>query len=247
MDSFLQATLKANEEIYQALQKGAMDDWYTYGDVGVGGDRSSGLDLFAERIFYKHLSKFGSIESEESGIMNVGEAKIIIDPIDGSDNALSKFPYFGTSVAYIEKNGKLKYAMVCNLSTAEVFWSISGEAPMHGKLFSDMWEVTLENSFSKVGLFERAYDNPKIVQAFKENSIKFRSPGAIALSLAYARWVDFVLFIGPIRVYDVAAGLALCEGLEVIIQEDFAIVAKEKSICDKIFCIVSSCFDEESK
>ncbi len=240
MHDFLLATLKVNEIIHDALKNIHPEEWYQKNDIGAGGDISSGFDLFAEKIFYEHLHHYGSIESEESGIMNDGEVKIIIDPIDGSDNALSKFGYFGTSVAYINADGVLEHAMVCNLATSEVFWISKSKKPQHGKLFQNTWLPIEHNNNSKIGIFERAYAYPSVVQALHDNAIKFRSPGALALSLAYARWVDFVLFVGPFRIYDVAAGLALCEGLEVIIQEDYAIVSKEKDIALKIEQIINS-------
>jgi len=242
MNDFLLCALEANREVFKAINSVDRESMYQKHTKGVGGDISSGFDLAAEKIFFEHLSQFGSIESEESGVMNDGESKIIIDPIDGSDNIASNFSYYGTSIALVNSDGILENAIVCNLASQEVFWISEAEAPMHGRLFEDTWEIIENNNFSKIGIFERAYDNPKIVGLLKDNKIKFRSPGAVALSLAYARWVDFVIFVGPVRIYDVAAGLALCKGLEVIIQEDFAIVSKDKEIAAKLFGIISNSF-----
>jgi len=230
MNDFLKATLEANLEISKALNGTHKSEWYDKKDIGAGGDVSCGLDLFAENIFFEHLSSFGSIESEESGVMNSGNIKIIIDPIDGSDNAISKMPYFGTSVAMLDEFGILQNAMICNLSTSEYFFVSNDEKPKYGKLNSAKIETTSICNTSKIGIFERAYANPDIVKVLNDNSIKFRSPGAVALSLAYAHFVDFVLFVGPIRIYDVAAGLALCKELEVIINDDYVIVSKDKDI-----------------
>lgn len=240
MNDFLSATLNANRAIFEIINSRNKESMYQKHTQGVGGDISSGFDLVAEKIFYEQLHTFGCIESEESGVMNDGDSRIIIDPIDGSDNILSNFSYYGTSVALLNSNGVLEDAMICNLASGEIFWITSEEEPMYGKLFQDEWKTIENNDFSKIGIFERAYDNPQIVQLLKDERIKFRSPGAVALSLAYARWVDFVLFVGPIRIYDVAAGLALCKGLEVIIQEDFAIVSKDKKIGDKLFGILET-------
>ncbi len=239
MNDFLKTALKANREVFEAINLIDKESMYQKHTKGAGGDISSGFDLVAEKIFFEHLSRFGSIESEESGVMNDGEYKIIIDPIDGSDNITSNFSYYGTSVALLNSDGILEDAIVCNLASNEVFWISEGEVPMYGKLFDDKWDRIEKNNFSKIGIFERAYDNPKIVQLLKDNKIKFRSPGAVALSLAYAHWVDFVIFVGPIRIYDVVAGLALCKDLEVIIQEDFAIVSKDKEIVAKLFGILN--------
>lgn len=240
MHPFLLATLKANKEIATALSGTHDSDWYEKKEIGAGGDISSGLDLFAENIFFNHLHTFGAIESEESGVMNSGDFTIIIDPIDGSDNALSKMPYFGTSVARLDSSGVLSDAMVCNLCTNEYFFISKGNKPQYGNLFCDNIKLLEKMQSSKVGIFERAYAYPKVVKALHQNSIKFRSPGAVALSLAYAYWVDFVLFVGPIRIYDVVAGLALCEGLEVIINDDYVIVSKDKDMTHKLNNMMSN-------
>jgi len=64
--------------------------------------------------------------------------------------------------------------------------------------------------------------------------IKYRSPGAFALSLAYAHDVDFVLYEGKMREYDIAAGLYMCEDLYVEKREDLLLVSQNKEIFDKI-------------
>jgi myo-inositol-1(or 4)-monophosphatase len=46
------------------------------------------------------------------------------------------------------------------------------------------------------------------------------------------------------RIYDFAAGLALCEGLEVIVEKDYVIVSKDKSVLEKIEAIVNI-YEEE--
>ncbi len=71
-----------------------------------------------------------------------------------------------------------------------------------------------------------------------QEKLKFRSPGAIALSLAYARSVNYVLFVGAFRIYDFAAGLALCEGLEVIVEADYVIISKDKGIVERIESLI---------
>jgi myo-inositol-1(or 4)-monophosphatase len=240
MNDFIQACITANEEIAAALKEGFDTSWYEKTEVGAGGDVSSRLDLFAEEVFFKHLSSFGQIESEESGIMGEGEVKIIIDPIDGSSNALSLFPYYGTSVAKVNEEGLLDAAVVCNLANGDIFIKSENAAVLQGKLFSKNFHPREISSASEIGLFEKAYAHPQVVAALDKEGLKFRAPGAIALSLAYAHTVEYVLFIGMFRIYDFAAGLALCEGLEVIVEQDYVIVSKDKSVLEKIEVIVSA-------
>ncbi len=240
MTDFTKACIKANEEIYTALKDGFDASWFEKTEVGAGGDVSSKLDLMAEAIFVKHLGSFGQIESEESGIIGEGVDKIIIDPIDGSSNALSLFPYYGTSVAKVNGDGILDDAIVCNLANCDLFLTTTANGVQQGKLFSDNFHAPHTVPNPEIGLFEKAYAHPELVAVLDQEKLKFRAPGAIALSLAYARSVNYVLYVGAFRIYDFAAGLALCEGLEVIVEEDYVIVSKEKTIADKIEKLINN-------
>ncbi|RUM75932.1 MAG: inositol monophosphatase [Sulfurovum sp.] len=241
MTPFIQACIKANEEIALAIKDGFEASWFEKTEIGAGGDVSSRLDLMAEAIFVKHLGSFGQIESEESGIIGEGEIKIIIDPIDGSANALSLFPFYGSSVAKVNAEGILDEAIVCNLGNSDIFFTTIADGIQQGKLFSSTFHDPHTAPHAEVGLFEKAYANPHLVARLDKEKLKFRAPGAIALSLAYARSVNYVLFMGEFRIYDFAAGLALCEGLEVIVEEDYVIVSKEKTIAKKIETLIHQC------
>ncbi|MEA1880520.1 MAG: inositol monophosphatase family protein [Campylobacterota bacterium] len=234
MTDFIKACIKANEEIAQSIQNGFDASWFEKTVVGAGGDVSSKLDLMAEAIFVKYLGCFGKIESEESGIIGEGEDRIIIDPIDGSSNALSLFPFYGTSVARVDAEGMLDAAIVCNLANADIFFTTNTNGVQQGKLFSPDFHDPHTSPCPEIGLFEKAYANPDLVALLDKKNLKFRAPGAIALSLAYARSVNYVLYVGTFRIYDFAAGLALCEGLEVIVEEEYVIVSKDKNIAREI-------------
>ena len=240
MTDFIKACIQANEEISLALKDGFNASWFEKTEVGAGGDVSSRLDLLAEKIFVKHLSSFGQIQSEESGIIGEGESQIIIDPIDGSSNALSLFPFYGTSVAKVNAEGILDTAIVCNLANADIFLKSPSMEVQQGKLFSQTFHDPYTAPNAEIGLFEKAYAHPELVAALDEEKLKFRAPGAIAVSLAYARSVNFVLFMGEFRIYDFAAGLALCEGLEVIVEADYVIVSKDKAIAEKIENLINN-------
>jgi len=234
MNDFIKACIRANEEIADSIKDGFDSSWFEKTTIGAGGDISSKLDIFAEDIFIKHLSPYGQIESEESGIIGSGDSTIIIDPIDGSSNALSLFPFYGTSVARINADGILDEAIVCNLANRDIFFTSIGKDVVQSRLFTDIIHPPHTAPNAEIGLFEKAYGNPDLVALLDEEKLKFRAPGAIAISLAYARSVNFVLFVGKFRIYDFAAGLALCEGLEVIVEEDYVIVSKDKSVAHKI-------------
>jgi len=232
---FITAVMDANERIYHLLHhEGLHVDHYAPGEQGAGGDISCGIDLVSERIFIEKLAAFGTIISEESGVITHPhhEATIILDPIDGSENLLSHLPYYGTSVAY-KKADVCVCAIVTNLANGDVFIK-DAQGFRRGKLGHVTFKNVTCNPFSKVGLFERSYCSTKALSKIHTLGIKYRSPGAFALSLAYAHDVSFVLYEGVMRSYDVEAGLFMCQDLHTFIKDDIFLVSKDKETFDKI-------------
>ena len=233
--SFIEAALRANRELSELLHiKGLDVSHHQSFEVGAGGDRSAGIDLEAEQIFIKHLLPFGEIVSEESGVIEnpSSSVRIVLDPIDGSDNLLSHLPYYGTSIAYFENEICTK-AMITNLANGDVFIKNS-KGLRKGKLHRDTFEHVTCNAFSKVGIFERSYCSQRVLPKLHALGLKYRSPGAFALSLAYAHEVSFVIYEGVMRSYDVEAGLFMCEDLYTYFKDDIFLVSKDKEIFDKI-------------
>jgi len=238
MSDFILACMQANREIASLLGEHFDLSMLEKLEQGAGGDISSRADLLAEEIFIKHLLPFGTIESEESGVIGEGQASIIIDPLDGSANFASRFPYYGTSVAMLDERGMLKYAVVCNLTNGDVFIKEEDQPVKLADLYHEKETLLVPLTAPEIGIFEKAYAHPLIVADLLEAGYKFRSPGATALSLAYAYSANYFLFIGQARIYDIVAGLALCEGLEVIVEEDYVIVSQSKTIAKNIESII---------
>ncbi len=237
METIFNDLKSAAKKIYDLIHLPMDESYYQYSGVGAGGDRSSKIDLVAEKIFCEAIAKYGKVISEESGEVGSGAYTFILDPIDGSDNLLSRFPYFGASVA-LQKENKTILSFIVNFANADFFIKYDGFYKK-GSLLHEHLKDVRPNYHAKVGIFEKAYANPSIVQALKERGFKFRSPGAVALSLAYARYVNFVLFVGELRSYDVEAGLHQCQGLYLYRKEDKILVAKSKEIFDNIKELIS--------
>ena len=234
MENFFKDCIEASKEIYFLIEKGLDSSFYEYKKdfIGAGGDKSSKIDLYAEKVYSKYLKKYGKIISEESGEIGEGELKIILDPIDGSDNLLSNFPYFGSSIA-LKKDDEVIASFIVNLANGDFFIKDS-KIYKKGTLKNSLLKDIKITKSSKIGLFEKAYANPKVVSFLKKESLKFRSPGAVALSLSYAHSVDFVLFIGKIREYDIDAGLHQCQDLNILYEKDRLLVSKDNKIFAKI-------------
>ncbi len=237
MNDFIEASIRACHEIKVLIGEGD-SSLFSLNNQGFGGDISNGVDLRAEEICFSHLSTFGSVFSEESGWMSSESSTIIfLDPIDGSDNFVSKLPYYGVSIARIH-NGKTTEALVCNLASGEIFV----------RTVDEYFYVTLDNPFqkhdiltnpsAKIGLFEKAPEHPELVKKLMDKKLKFRSPGALALSLAYAPYVKYVLFLGTMRPYDIQAGLFLSKHLHVFSDDRYILMCSDKELFEQIRLIV---------
>lgn len=226
---FMENVLEANRNIAKYIETSlTAKDFQNLYVVGEGGDQIKAIDLVAESFFIKSLLKFCDIFSEESGLIKsqnpiFENGVIILDPLDGSDNFLSNFPYYGTSVS-LQINSETVVGIVYNLITNKYIYKTPDAT--NGDL-----NLTFKSNF---GLFERAYSAPDIVKLLNKNNIKFRSPGATALSLANSRDYLFVLLAGTPRKFDIDAGIYISNGLNIYQNNNFLLVSKD----DKYFEII---------
>ncbi len=211
--------------MYAAIQSGFDIALCQKLEIGAGGDVSREVDIMAEKIFIKYLSAFGQIYSEESGKIGEGDYRIILDPIDGSDNFLSQIPYFGSSIA-LELEGEVLVGIICNFANGDIFVKTK-EYFRVAKLENISFKDEVLNPCSCVGIFERAYRSKVYAKKLYDAEIKYRIPGASALSFAYAHRVDFVIFEGEMREYDAKAGLFMCENLYKYEYNDLILICKD--------------------
>ena len=226
---FIEAVILANKELYTYLNKSLSLNDYEYTNIiGFGGDNSLKIDLIAENIFIKYLEKFGNIHSEECGLKTTHkEFTIIIDPLDGSNNFYSKLPYYGTSVA-LQKNGISIAGFVTNLVNGEIIYRAFEEEIKYFSLLEMQQFEPLKITNTKISIFERAYEYPNICQKLSNYHIKFRSLGAVALSLSDAYNYDFVLYAGKIREFDILAAIYICKDLFIYRTNEYLFITKNR-------------------
>src|SRR5512139_3821656 len=104
---------------------------------GAGGDKTFPVDRWAEDIIIAALEKaqgFGeafTLISEELGIRKFGDGKkvVLVDPIDGSNNAKNGVPFFATSLALLNGDtlSTLAVGYVINLAAGDEFWAVRGQ------------------------------------------------------------------------------------------------------------------------
>ncbi len=227
-EAFTKAVVNANKELYEYINTHlSSSDFKESHTIGYGGDNSLNIDLIAENIFIKYLKNFGDIYSEELGLLSSkSNIKIIIDPLDGSHNFLSQLPYYGTSVA-LKIDEEIKAGYVCNLVDKTLTYKVLDRSKkisiLNNKEIKE-YEVKDPN----IGIFERAYAYPEICKKLFENDIKYRSCGAVALSLANAKNHMFVIFAGKLREFDIVAALYINSNLFIHQDNEFLIIAKSE-------------------
>jgi myo-inositol-1(or 4)-monophosphatase len=101
---------------------------------GASGDKTFPIDKEAEDLIVGAFEELGepmSILSEEVGIKDIrgGGRLVIIDPIDGSKNAISGVPFYCSSIAVAEGDRveDITLAYVTNLVTGDEFWAEKGK------------------------------------------------------------------------------------------------------------------------
>lgn len=235
LELFLQSSKKACQEVKLLIDAPRESDDFTYIKVGAGGDKSLGLDLKAEQVFFRYFTPFASIHSEEFGAYAHEDSayNIVLDPIDGSDNMMSLFPYFGTCMA-LEYQGITVAAVVCNLVNGDFIYRIEEGKAFRANLLNDREETMMLNSHAKVGIFEKSSLYTKIVDKLMKKKLKFRSPGAVALSLVYAFDARFMIFLGKKRHFDLQAGLFIVESLPRYEDDHTIIIAHDDVMLQKL-------------
>ncbi len=104
---------------------------------GAGGDKTFPVDKWAEDIVIAALEKAHrqgesfTLISEELGVRKFGDGKkiVLVDPIDGSNNAKSGIPFFSTSLALLHGDtlSTLAVGYVINLAVGDEFWAVRGQ------------------------------------------------------------------------------------------------------------------------
>lgn len=228
-EEFIEAVKLSNKELHTYINNHITTQDFEYSDtIGFGGDNSLKIDLIAEDIFIKHLEKFGNIFSEECGLKTANkEFTIIIDPLDGSNNFYSNLPYYGTSIA-LQKDNETIAGFVTNLVTGVITYRAFDDEVRFFSIIEMKDKCFFHKQKSKISVFERAYEYPKICQDLNIQKIKFRCLGAVALSLSDANNYNFVLYAGNIRDFDILAALYICKDLYIYKTEKILLISKDE-------------------
>jgi len=96
---------------------------------GAGGDDTAALDEASETAALKHFIRDDTrIISEEVGYVGDGRYTIVVDPIDGSQNAERGIPYFGLCVAVADGTtiDDVFFGYVYDFGASEEWYAVKG-------------------------------------------------------------------------------------------------------------------------
>lgn len=183
---------------------------------GASGDKTFPIDQQAEDIVItslKDLREPLSIVSEECGVIDClgGGPTVIVDPLDGSRNAVTGIPVYCTSIAVATGRnvGSVMMGYVINLLTGDEFWAEKGE----GAFFNGLPVRTQQDDLFYLIAYEAqlpSRDLPVILPLLR-HARRTRCLGATALDLAYVAYGAVSVFANPApsRPLDFAAGYLL--------------------------------------
>lgn len=195
---------------YSFLQKGISD---IKPPRGAAGDRTFPIDKKAEEIILEELERSGeplSIVSEEYGLKDIrgGGRRVLIDPIDGSKNAITGIPFYCTSIAIAEGDtiGTIRTAYVINLLTGDEFYAEKGRgAYLNGTPIKTQHDGSILVVAYEAQTPKR--DIPEIMSLLQA-ARRTRCLGATALDLCLVGAGSISIFLtpAPSRSFDFAAG-----------------------------------------
>ena len=140
----------------------------------------------------------------------------VIDPLDGTTNFAHRYPYFGISIAYVEK-GQVLYGLIYQPLLNECFVAARGHgAFLNGERLAVSQTRDVSQAFLATGFpydkRESPHNNLGLFAELELASLCVRRGGAAAIDLAYTAAGRFDGFWeAKLKPWDMAAGIVLIE------------------------------------
>jgi myo-inositol-1(or 4)-monophosphatase len=188
--------------------------------AGKGGDDTTAVDAAAEAAIVARLERLHeqghefTLVSEELGErrFGTGSVRVVVDPIDGSNNAKRGIPFFSFSLAVAQGDtmGDVVFGFVHDFGTGEEWTATRGRGAclnglaLNGQRPKDRIEMLSFEATETVSVSEKA-------AAMVGLAHRLRVMGSLALSLCHlaSGRVDAVCSLKAIRSVDIAAAQLL--------------------------------------
>ena len=194
---------------------------------GAGGDLSMEIDLIAEERIIDSLKQANVdllLISEELGEQYIGDIDIarksqtilIVDPLDGSNNAVRGVPFCSVSIALAVGNHikDINKAVVLNLNTKDIYWAEKGKGAYLNDLQISVSDLDIKDkcfyelNLPMKNLMKNLLELSPIISKF----YRLRILGSTALTLCQIARGSMETFINlrpTNRLVDVAAGMLI--------------------------------------
>jgi myo-inositol-1(or 4)-monophosphatase len=196
--------------------------------IGADGTPTTMIDVLAEKEVVTALAELERplfLISEEIGEVKIGkgppEAILVVDPLDGTSNAIKKIPAYGISIAMAPPPGNaqeipnlqnISLGLVKNFATGDLYSGFKGAGSfLNGeKIGSSLID---DVSSSSVGAYIYRGDMNRLEPLCKTVR-RMRTLGAVAIEISYVADGTYDAFVDMrdnLRVVDVAAAKIIVE------------------------------------
>lgn len=203
---------KLSEEIKQATERSKRSGKaHLVVECDPDGGNTYNIDKAAENAVIEYI-KGNEIRcnliSEEIGNVSYGnDFTLILDPVDGSNNAISGLPFYCTSLAIVREDGP-SYGLVRNLGWDEWFEGLSGYGSLvNGKPIEYSPQSRMISVYTRKGRY---------IEELRTLTKKLRCFGSVALEMCYVANGSLMAFVDlrdKMRATDLAAGRVIIESL----------------------------------
>ncbi|RLF60134.1 MAG: inositol monophosphatase [Thermoplasmata archaeon] len=129
MDELIERVHEAVDAIDRRVKQERREHFGKEVAMGADGTPTAHIDKIAEEVALEVIGREANILSEEIGYIDNGkEYTVIMDPIDGTRNAIHGIPFYCASIAIGTHDLKsVEYGIVKNLPTGDCYEAIRGE------------------------------------------------------------------------------------------------------------------------
>jgi len=185
--------------------------------TGASGSPTQAIDKAAEDAVLRHLDASGSdlnVLSEEAGFLDRGGTRtLVVDPVDGTYNAIRHIPLYATSLAVgDDRLSTVTHALVRNLATGDTYYAERGAGAFRNG--SRVRTRPYEAMDALVSVYLGRFAQPESYDVARA-ARRVRSLGSAALDLcAVASGATDLYYLNTreearLRVIDIAAGVLL--------------------------------------
>lgn len=223
--------------------------------MGADGMPTVKMDDVAEMAAFGVLEKSGIpmvVLSEESGVVRMGESPeyiCVLDPVDGTLNAVCGIPFYSISIAIAPYRvdasmNDIELGLVMNLATGDTFEAEKGSGARFNGEKINAKDERLDESTLCVYMQNDTEKLSKLLNVAK----RVRSMGSVALELCHVAKGDYHGLVDRrnlLKVTDVAAGKRILEEAGGVVMADGKGNALEPGIMDLKGISIVACSSEK--